>query len=297
MQCPKCGYPGAAINGDCPRCNQNEAPRAPLTAPPVEAPSEMPAPKASRAGLWQGLAIAAALVAVIAVAVLTQPKRPVVSTPPPAAVEPTTPAPVDPATTPGTPTPATPTAPAGQPLTTTKVVAKAEVKATPPVAPKDAVVGKLPSQDPKMGGLFKAINDGRTDLVADILKKNKADAKITDKDGKTPLHWVAEATATPVSPQVRRELAALLLNAGADPNARSKDLGETPLISAAWTGNDAALMADALLTAGADVNAKAKYPIEEGSTTFEEKSAYKIASDIYQDEFTAVLAKFKAVKE
>jgi Ankyrin repeats (3 copies)/Ankyrin repeat len=79
--------------------------------------------------------------------------------------------------------------------------------------------------------------------VLEALLEAKADFRLKDKDGDTPLHWAAAAGAA--------ECAAALLKAGADRSAKN-NIGRTPLISAAVAGRTSALKA--LLPEGADVN-------------------------------------------
>nr|TFG54749.1 MAG: ankyrin repeat domain-containing protein [Hyphomicrobiales bacterium] len=71
------------------------------------------------------------------------------------------------------------------------------------------------------------------------------DARGTQTDGTTALHWAAHLDDL--------ELAALLIGAGADPSA-TNDYGATPLTLACTNGD--ANMVDALLAAGANPNAK-----------------------------------------
>ena len=78
------------------------------------------------------------------------------------------------------------------------------------------------------------------------LLKQAADVNVPQGDGMTALHWAALRNDT--------TLAAMLLQAGANPKATTRVGAYTPLILAARSGN-AAVMAP-LLAAGADVNAR-----------------------------------------
>ena len=85
--------------------------------------------------------------------------------------------------------------------------------------------------------------------VARVLLEHSADTRMASKPaGFTPLHSaVADDAGTDVT-----ELVRLLLDAGADPNARSAS-GGTPLHTAGFTGN--AQVTELLLAAGADPRA------------------------------------------
>jgi ankyrin repeat protein len=130
--------------------------------------------------------------------------------------------------------------------------------------------------------IFDAAREGDGDRVRALLESDPALARATDDHGRTPLHHAAA--------QGRGEVVSILLDAGADIDAREED-GETPLHYAAWrnqlevgrllierdtdlearnhwgrtpllivgreTGN--ADMARLLIDAGADVNARDRY--------------------------------------
>ena len=84
----------------------------------------------------------------------------------------------------------------------------------------------------------------RADVV-DILLKSGADVNITDNGGRTAFHTLRQV------PQTFK----MLMDAGADVNARSNYYGETPLMYAARYGNARQIEAvDTLLKLGADVN-------------------------------------------
>jgi ankyrin repeat protein len=94
----------------------------------------------------------------------------------------------------------------------------------------------------------RAVKHGAAETVAAMLSADPALARIEDADdGSTPLHhaaWKGHA-----------EVAALLLDAGADVNAQNRNThyGGTPLHQAAH-GNQKAVV-ELLLARGADVNA------------------------------------------
>lgn len=131
--------------------------------------------------------------------------------------------------------------------------------------------------------LHKAARKGDAEAVATILSRG-ANPNATDKEGRTPLHWAADAG---VPDEVKRMLKAkkkgrsfsvsstqafddcyvrvlaLLLEKGGDPNTRDKK-GHTPLHRAAlWNFPEGARL---LLRKGADVRMKA----ENGNTVLEE---------------------------
>lgn len=90
-----------------------------------------------------------------------------------------------------------------------------------------------------------ACNEGRADLVANLLLQNSALVHATDPDGYTPLHRASYNNNVP--------LVKLLLAHGADPNAVT-EFGWTPVHSACqWTHAECVAV---LLQHGADVNAR-----------------------------------------
>jgi len=113
-------------------------------------------------------------------------------------------------------------------------------------------------QSPASREIFRAAKKG--DLAA-LRKLLKADASLVharDKEGSTPLHWAAWRGQV--------EAARLLLEAGAEVNARNQNThwGTTPLHAAAH-GNQAAVV-QVLLARGGDPRAKnlnKRTPLEE----------------------------------
>jgi ankyrin repeat protein len=120
--------------------------------------------------------------------------------------------------------------------------------------------------------LHEASKAGDSNLV-DALLSAKADPNLRDKDGMTPLHLAAAETVSGVitiTPQAssgtpvlamegrmtgtaeRERIVQLLVQHGADPNARSSS-GTTPLMEAGSSGG----IVRALVKYGADVNTKA----------------------------------------
>ena len=85
---------------------------------------------------------------------------------------------------------------------------------------------------------------GDQDTVRSLLSQ-KADVNAPQGDGTTALHWAAYRDDL--------EMAKLLLAAGANVQAATREGGITPLLMACQNGN--AAMIDALLKAGADSNA------------------------------------------
>jgi len=114
--------------------------------------------------------------------------------------------------------------------------------------------------------ILKAAKSGDADRVRELLAGDASLAHARDKDGSTPLHCAAWRGHAAV--------AELLLNAGADVNARNQNehYGDTPLHAAAH-GNQRAV-AELLIGRGADVHAKScngRTPLEE--TTIHDASA------------------------
>jgi uncharacterized protein len=117
-------------------------------------------------------------------------------------------------------------------------------------------------------------------MVAKILIEHDADPRMASKPaGFTPLHSaVADDAGTEV-----KELVRMLLDAGADPNARSAS-GGTPLHTAGFTGN--VPVTEMLLAAGADpeaTDAKGLTPLDHAR----EKSHPEVAAILHD----AVLGK------
>lgn len=75
-----------------------------------------------------------------------------------------------------------------------------------------------------------------------------ADPNEQDRWGYTPLHFAAAFNDDP-------EIISLLVDAGADLEARDKEWGATPLHWAAWSNNNPTI-ATALLGGGAELNAR-----------------------------------------
>jgi ankyrin repeat protein len=95
---------------------------------------------------------------------------------------------------------------------------------------------------------FTAAALGRTDQLSILLDRGEAGPGERSPDGWTPLHLAAFFG--------HRDTAAMLLDRGADPAARStNDLENTPLHAALAGGRDA--VAELLVERGADVNAVA----------------------------------------
>lgn len=95
---------------------------------------------------------------------------------------------------------------------------------------------------------FTAAALGRTDQLAVLLDRGQAGLAEKSPDGWTPLHLAAFFG--------HRETAAMLLDRGADPAARSaNELENTPLHAALAAGREA--VAELLVERGADVNAAA----------------------------------------
>jgi ankyrin repeat protein len=96
--------------------------------------------------------------------------------------------------------------------------------------------------------VFSAAALGRTDQLAVLIDRGEADLGARSPDGWTALHLAAFFG--------HRDTAAMLLDRGADPAARSKnDLDNTPLHAALAGGRGP--VAELLVERGADVNAVA----------------------------------------
>jgi ankyrin repeat protein len=102
------------------------------------------------------------------------------------------------------------------------------------------VVGALDAQT-----IFDAARGGNADRVLELLATDPALAHATDDDGRTPLHHAAE--------RGHIEVASILLDAGADIDAREED-DETPLHYAAWRSQLA--VGRLLVARGTDVEAR-----------------------------------------
>jgi ankyrin repeat protein len=114
--------------------------------------------------------------------------------------------------------------------------------------------------------LLKTCRAGHLDVVQWLLTTAKADAGVKTKKGITPLHWLCSFQAADVM-----EIARMLKNAGADPNAVAVGTHEDsveldfwffkgpPLMRAVASGNTVAMRA--LL----DIGAKLTVPLQNGS--------------------------------
>jgi ankyrin repeat protein len=118
-------------------------------------------------------------------------------------------------------------------------------------------VSKKPAVDPARE-MIRASKKGDAARVAELLQSDASLAQARDEEGSTPLHhaaWKGQA-----------EVAALLLDAGADVNAKNENThwGGTPLHAAAH-GNQRAV-AELLIARGADLQARSgngRTPLEE----------------------------------
>jgi ankyrin repeat protein len=118
-------------------------------------------------------------------------------------------------------------------------------------------LAKKPAADPGRE-LINATKKGDAARVAELLQSDPSLAQTRDEEGSTPLHhaaWKGHA-----------EVAALLLDAGADVNAQNENThyGGTPLHAAAH-GNQRTV-AEVLIARGADLNARSgngRTPLEE----------------------------------
>lgn len=68
--------------------------------------------------------------------------------------------------------------------------------------------------------LFESVRSGDRERVAEILKAHPQSVSARDRHGATPLHYAAESG--------RRDIVNLLLDAGADINARDRQFHATP---------------------------------------------------------------------
>jgi ABC-type Mn2+/Zn2+ transport system permease subunit len=128
--------------------------------------------------------------------------------------------------------------------------------APPPPPPPPPAVTILPRGPARAAtaALLLAMNRGETAKVRTLLNSDATLAKAQGAHGTTPLHWLANMAS--VEPDAAGDIAALLIDAGADVDARTEE-GETPLITAAWASSNkgALAVATALIAHHADVNA------------------------------------------
>ncbi|NSX06891.1 DUF294 nucleotidyltransferase-like domain-containing protein [Cupriavidus gilardii] len=96
------------------------------------------------------------------------------------------------------------------------------------------------SRNTEREALRQAIDAGNRRLVKDLLAGTPALATSADDDGESPLHWAVRAAARDGSGD-RRVIVTCLLEAGADPAARSRQ-GLTPLDLAAQVPYDPAVL-------------------------------------------------------
>lgn len=103
----------------------------------------------------------------------------------------------------------------------------------------------------RAGLIHDAVVKGDVDKVRALLDQDPRliEARTQDQEGETPLHDAARWE--------RKDIVQLLLERGADVNAKTKGLGYTPLHITAARGNQA--IADLLLAKGADINAQSTY--------------------------------------
>lgn len=99
--------------------------------------------------------------------------------------------------------------------------------------------------------IFSAVAAGKVSRVAELVSENPALLKAWGPMGLTPLHWAALAGNDPT--------AELLLQRGADVNARAQDDGRTPLFVAAAIGDLG--MVRLLLAHSADPTTRTTYGI------------------------------------
>jgi ankyrin repeat protein len=119
--------------------------------------------------------------------------------------------------------------------------------------------------EPQWNTFFKAVERNKVEEVRNLLNRDRSGVKVFTYDGRTALHIAARND--------RADIAQLLLDAGADPNARSNSiLGETPLhVSATmWSDKDRNTVLPILIASGARVDIA---DTREGSTALH-KAAY-----------------------
>ncbi len=111
--------------------------------------------------------------------------------------------------------------------------------------------------------IIKAAKTGDADAVRKLLEADKSLVNARDTDNSTPLHCA--------SWKGHPEVAAILLDSGADINAKNTNdhWGDTPLHAAAHGGQKA--VAEILIARGADINAVNPA----GNTPLKETEAHK----------------------